>query len=239
MIGKHVATALCAGALLAGCAATQQARDVETSAAAAGSGFLGADYALLRPGEEDEALMIYRASNANWAAYDKIKLDPVTIWAGEESAFEDFSQPDRQALADTFYTVLHETLSQDYEMVNELGPGVLQVQTALTDAQTSNPVLDTISTVLPIGLAVAQTKNLLTGKPSFVGEASAEARVLDGQTGQLLAAAVDRRVGGKALGGRPLNSWDDARRAYQYWAEQLRYRLCVERGGADCVQPDA
>ena len=236
MIWQHATAALCAGALLAGCAATQQARDVETSA---GSGFLGEDYALLRPGEGDEALLVYRAPDANWAAYDKIKLDPVTIWAGEDSAFEDFSEPDQQTLADTFYTVLHETLAQDYEMVNELGPGVLHVQTAITDAQASNPVLDTVSTVMPIGLAVAQTKNLVTGKPGFVGEASAEARVSDGQTGELLAAAVDRRVGGKALAGSPLNSWDDARRAYQYWAEQFRYRLCVERGGADCVQPDA
>ena len=39
MIWKHTATALCAGALLSDCAASQQARDVQTS------GF---------PGEDDE-----------------------------------------------------------------------------------------------------------------------------------------------------------------------------------------
>jgi hypothetical protein len=41
---------LCALALLGGCAASQQARNVETS------GFLGDDYALLRTGKADEAL---------------------------------------------------------------------------------------------------------------------------------------------------------------------------------------
>ena len=230
MIWKHAATALCAGALLAGCAATERARDVQTS------GFLGEDSALLRPGEDEEALLIYRNPNANWAAYDKIKLDPVTIWAGEESAFEDFSAEDRQVLADTFYTMLFETLSQDYQMVNDLGPGVL---TAITDAQASNPTMDTISSVVPQALLLSQAKGLATGKPGFVGEASGEARVSDGETGELLAAAVDRRVGGKSVTGSPTDSWDDARRAYQYWAEQFRYRLCVERGDPDCAAPEA
>jgi hypothetical protein len=110
-----------AALLLAGCAASQQARDVSES------GFLGNDYALLREGKEGEALLVYRNPDAAWSSYDKIKLDPVTIWAGEESAFEDFSKPERQELADTLYTMLAEELSQDFQMVDELGPGVLQV----------------------------------------------------------------------------------------------------------------
>jgi hypothetical protein len=73
--------------LLAGCAASQQARNVEES------GFLGEDYALLREGEEGEALLTYVDPDAPWRTYEKIKLDPVTIWAGEGSAFEDFSSP--------------------------------------------------------------------------------------------------------------------------------------------------
>mgnify|MGYP006176561907 CR=1 FL=1 len=51
--------------------------------------------------------------------YDKIKLDPVTIWAGEGSEFEDFTQPQRQELADTLYTMLTEELSQDFQMVDD------------------------------------------------------------------------------------------------------------------------
>ena len=117
---------IAAATLLAGCAASQQARDVRRS------GFLGDDYALLRPGKDDEALLVYRNADAPWSSYDKIKLDPVTIWAGEGSAFKDFSKPDRQKLADTFYTMLVEELSKDFQMVDELGPGVLHVQLSIT-----------------------------------------------------------------------------------------------------------
>ena len=230
---REILIALIAAAtFLAGCAVSQQARDV------AESGFLGNDYALLRPGEEGEALLVYRNPEAPWSSYDQIKLDPVTIWAGEESAFEDFSKPQRQELADTLYAMLVEELSQDFQMADELGPGVLHVQVAITDAQTSNPTMDTISTIVPQALLVSQAKGLITGKPGFVGEASVEARATDGQTGELVAAGVDRRVGGKSVTGAPTDSWDDVREAYSYWAQQLRYRLCTERGAADCTPPE-
>jgi Protein of unknown function (DUF3313) len=224
---------LCALTILSGCAASQQARDVREY------GFLGNDYALLRPGEEGEALLVYRNPNADWAAYDKIKLDPVTIWAGEGSEFEDFSQPERQELADTLYTMINEELSQDFEMVDQPGPGVLQIQVAITDAQTSNPTMDTISSIVPQALLLSQAKGLVTGKPGFVGEASAEFRATDGQTGELVAAGVDRRVGGKSVTGAPTDSWEDVREAYRYWAKQFRYRLCTERGDTDCTPPQA
>jgi len=224
---------IAAATLLAGCAASQQAREVTES------GFLGKDYALLREGKQGEALRVYRNPDAPWSSYDKIKLDPVTIWAGEGSGFEDFSQADRQILADTLYATLAEELSQDFQMVDELGPRVLQVQVAITDAQTSNPTMDTISTVVPQALLLSQAKGLVTGKPGFVGEASVELRAADGQTGELVAAGIDRRVGGKSITGAPTDSWDDVREAYRYWAKQFRYRLCTERGGADCTPPEA
>jgi hypothetical protein len=231
MLGRILGGA-CAVALIAGCAATQQARDVQTS------GFLGSDYRLLGEGQESEALLVYRNPHANWAAYDKIKLDPVTIWAGEDSAFKDFSQPDRQALADSFYSAIHQELATDYQMVDALGPGVLHVQVALTDAQTSNPTMDTISSIVPQALILSEATGLVTGKPSFVGQASGEARVADGTSGELLAAAVDRRVGGKSVGGST-DSWHDVRQSFVFWAKQFRYRLCTERGGTDCQTPEA
>jgi len=213
--------------LIQGCAETQQAREVQSS------GFLGTDYARLKEGNEGEALLVYRDPNVNLAKYDKIRLDPVTIWMSSKSAFEGISAEDRQKLADDLYTALHKELSQDYRLVDRLGPDVMRVQVALTDAKGSAPVMDTISTVMPIGLAISQTKALVTGKPSFVGETQAEAKVTDGANGQLLAAAIDRRVGGKSISGTT-NSWDDVHEAFEYWARQLRYRLCSESDRQGC-----
>ena len=158
---------------------------------------------------------------------------------GEGSDFEGFSKADRQTLADIFYKLLVEELSKDFQMVDQAGPGVLHIQVAITDAQTSNPTMDTISTVVPQALLISGAKDIITGKPSFVGEASVEGKATDSQTGELVGAGVDRRVGGKSVTGAPTDSWDDVRQAYRYWAKQFRYQLCTERRGTDCTPPAA
>ena len=117
--------------LIQGCAPTQQAHDVKSS------GFLGTDYARLKQGNEGKALLVYENANANLGKYDKIHLDPVTIWMSGKSAFEGISATDRQRLADDFYTALHKELSQDYGLIDQLGSGVMRVQVALTDAKGS------------------------------------------------------------------------------------------------------
>ena len=58
-------------ALFVGCAQTYQARKVETS------GFLEDSYSLLQEGKKGEAQLIYINPDADFAAYDKIMLDPV------------------------------------------------------------------------------------------------------------------------------------------------------------------
>jgi len=217
---------------LSGCASTQQGRDIEAS------GFLGKEASQLLPGEDGDPLLLFLGQSVDWKAYRKIKLDPITIWAGEGSAFEDFSGVDQQTLADTLFSNIHQQLSEDYEMVDELDDGVLHVQVALTDAQKSNPFLDTISTIHPTTLVLSQATGLATGKPAFVGEASVEARFLDGKSGAVLAAAADRRVGNKSIDS-VIDSWDDVQASFHFWASQLRYRLCVAREDEACEQPEA
>lgn len=219
-------------ALLAACAPSQQAREAEPT-----SGFLGSTYPMLRQGGAGEALLVYRRDGVDWASYRQVHLAPVTIWATDASTFKDISPADRQALANRFYAVTYAELEKDYQMVSAPAPGVLDVQMAITDAKQSNPTLDTVSTVVPMGLAASTLTGVVTGKPTFVGEAQAEGRILDGGSGALLAAAVDRRVGGKSIEGS-VDSWSDADAALQYWAQQLRHRLCVERGAGGCVPPE-
>ena len=130
---------------------------------------LGGDYAKLREGREGEVLLVFSDPGADWSTYESIKLDPVTIWAGEASAFDDFSAKDRQVLADTFYSTVRYELSEDYPITEGLGARVMQVQIALTDAQASSPAMDTISSVVPIGLALSQAKGFGDRQARFRG----------------------------------------------------------------------
>ena len=224
----------------AGCAATQEAKSVEKS------GFLG-DYSLLKKGErstikevsEDQALWIYKNPAADWRKYRKVWLDSVTVWVSQkDSQLKDVSVEDRQRLAALFWSKLDEELRKDYEMVSNPGPDVMHIQAAITEAESSNAVLDTVTSIVPQTRLLSGMVSMGRGVSLFTGSASVEMKVTDTETGTMLLAAVDRRGGTKSLSG-VTNSWHDVEEAYRFWAEKTRYRLCQFRLGTGCVEPKA
>jgi len=233
-----VAISLLIGA--GGCAATQEAKSVEKS------GFLG-DYSLLKEGKrstfsqgaEDQALLIYKKPDVEWRKYRKVWLDSVTVWMSQKaSQLKDVSVEDRQRLAALLWSKLDESIRNDYEMTSNPGPDVLHIQAAITEAGSSSPVLDVVTSLyLPLKV-LSGAQGLATGVSTFTGSASVEVKITDSTTGTLLVAAVDRRGGTKSIGGS-WSSWHDVDEAYRFWAEKLRYRLCQSRSGMGCVEPKA
>jgi hypothetical protein len=59
-----------------------------------------------------------------------------------------------------------------------------------------------------------------------VGRASVEIELLDSLSGVRLAAAIDRREGGKKV---VSGKWADIEEAFQYWAQKLRGWLDKEK----------
>ncbi len=162
------------------------------------SGFLE-DYSILRKGGEGEASLVYWNRTANFAAYDKVVIDPVTVWLGPNSSLKNVSPKVRQQLANEFHAAIVKELSKDFGIVKELAPGTMRIRVALTDAKESNPTLDTISTYIPQARMLQTIATMGSDTAGFVGEASAEGEVRDALTGALLAAGVDRRAGTKSL----------------------------------------
>ncbi len=212
------------------CASTQQANTVVRS------GFLD-DYSILQKGAGDnETLLRYLNPIADWKHYTKVMIDSVQLWMGEGSSLRDIPREERIRLTSLLLGKIRNALLADYRVVREAGPHVMRISVALTEAEASNTVLDTISSVLPTGYVISGTKSLATGTGTFVGSASVEAKITDAELGTLLAAAVDRRGGAKSLSG-VTSEWNDVEESFQYWASTLRYRLCQWRGEHSCVKP--
>lgn len=208
-----------------GCAArTQQARHVQTS------GFLG-DYSQLKKGKEGEALLVYINPDADFSKYDKVLIDDVTVWRDADSDPADVPAEQIRALAAQLNAAVVDNLKEDYQIVHVAGPGTMRIRLAITEAAESWVVMDTISTVVIHSRIISEIKKLATGTHTYVGKAGIEGEILDAQTGERLAAAVDRRVGGKSFQGVQ-SSWDDVKAALEYWAGRLRVRLRELRGGA-------
>jgi hypothetical protein len=215
-------------ALVAGCARTKQARGLEQE-----QGFI-VDYSMLEKGGEDQALLRYQNPDADVNSYTKIMLDPVLISTPENASEQQMA--DFQRLATNFYVYLVRELEKDYMLVNAPEPGTMRIQAAVTGARKSGRVSNAVSSVMPIGIAVSVTKDFVTGKPTGVGEAATEMKITDAMTGELLGAAVDRRVGGKRIQG-VVDTWYEADGAVEFWAKRLSYILCKERGDIDCEKP--
>ena len=224
---------LLAGSLLAtGCSQTaapgpsiiERAKG-ETPPPPAPTGFLGNDYSLLTPpaeGSDQKAMLRYVNPNVNWGSYNKIMIAPVTFWASDVSSV---SAADQQALCNYMYTVLQKDLGRNFVIVDQPGPGAIKFSAALTDATSAVPVLRSVSVVVPQARALSVIKMAATGTYAFVGSAQGAFKLNDSVTGQLLGAAVDKRVGGASIKNVTVWQWGDADNAMDYWSNLADQRL--------------
>jgi hypothetical protein len=129
--------------LMVGCARTKQATNTRQT------GFLGDYYSQLQRGEAGEEILVYENPKANWTAYDKVLLDPITAWRGEKFQKEGIQEEDIQTMIDNFYGLLNAEISKDYSMLKKPESGTLRVQVAVSKLEESWATLDAISNVLP------------------------------------------------------------------------------------------
>jgi hypothetical protein len=227
-------SALLAALLLAGCAQTTapepnliQRVQGETPAPPPPSGFLGNDYSLMSPpapGSDQQAMLRYVNPNVNWSSYNKIMIAPVTYWAADDSKV---SAADQQALCNYMYTVLEKDLGKNFTIVDQPGPGVIKLSAALTDATSAVPVLRSVSVIVPQARALSVIKMAATGTYAFVGSAQGALKLNDSVSGELLAAAVDKRVGGASVKNIAVFQWGDAENAMNYWGNLMDQRLAA------------
>jgi len=218
-----------ASVALGGCAATTEpgqniVQRVEgtTPAPPAATGFLAGDYALLRPGKEGQAALVYVNPDVPWRTYSKVLLEPVQFWAASGATV---SAADQHVLTAYFYNVLAAQLGKTFTMVAEPGPGVMTVQVALNNATGAVPVLRSVSVLIPQARLLNFAQSLGTGSYAFVGSAEAEAKIVDSVTGQLLCAGADRRQGGMQIASAAQWQWGDAEKIMEYWATTISGRL--------------
>jgi hypothetical protein len=216
-----------------------------------GSGFLADIYPQMKEGKDGEALRLYRnpkyASTASFTRYKKVLLDPVKLYAGPKSKLHEAPQADANVIAQGLYNQLHEQLGKDYQMVDTPGPDTLHIAVAIVDAEAANTSLKAASYIpIPLGVpgakaAAMQAVSHTTGQPPFTGQVTVEGKMADSQTGEVIVAEIDRRTGSRRpiiglFESRTYDSWSDVTAAEKYWAEKVRYRLCMRREAPNCVE---
>ena len=216
-----------------GCATTNQVSEAKRS------GFLGGDYALLQKVGTGRADYYYIDKSVNWADYTKVWVKPVEVWTSDdpESGLARMSQESKQMLADTLHVALVGNLTNNYQLVDHGGPGVLVIKAAVTEARPAKPVGGVLSSLyLPLRVA-SYGKRLVTGADVGIVDAVVEASITDGQSGQPIAAVMDERVGPRALPNQYGNRWEDVKASFDWWAQILDRRLTQAKTGNFSVSP--
>lgn len=205
--------------LLAGCAASGM-KDVEKT------GFLN-NYSQLQPGGDDRAALVYIKPDANFKQYNKLMFERIVVLLSDSAATREIDPAMLKELTDYYQNALFNAVKDGYEIVDQPGPGVMRVRVAITELKPSSPVANTMSTIIPVGIVAAGATKAVSGDNLGTGEAGTEFEMLDAMTGERLAAAVDKRQGGKMVF---RGKWEDTKDAFDFWAKRFRQRLDQTRG---------
>ena len=149
-------------------------------------------------------------------------IEPVTFWGDETSKV---SLADQHRFVNFFYVALDQELSKQFQVADQEGPDVVELHVALIDVAAATPGLRTITIVIPQARLLGTIRRGVTDSYPFVGGAQAEFRLTDSATGEVLAAGVDRRIGGGSASTAAQWQWGDAENVMRAWAKLAAERL--------------
>lgn len=202
----------------AGCRTTEEAAGKVRP-----SGFLR-DYSMLKPGKAGEPQLFYRNPRFDPRAYDKVVVEPVTLWKEKGSDLAKLPAAEAEKLGQLWYTKIREEIGKVKKLVDKDGPGTLHVRAALTEASKGDAALNLLTSILPQTIIIKEAGELATGTRSFVGTAAGEAEIVDATTGEVMAAGVGRLRGGLEIYA-DFDNWHDVENAMEFAAKRIAEQL--------------
>jgi len=194
------------------------------------SGFLQ-DYSLLTPDDPLKAVRwVYINEKKDYSTYNKIMLDDVVFFISKDADYKGFEAQELVDLAEAFKQAVIMNLTGAYEFTDTPGPGVMRIRMAITNLTPSNSVTGTVSTIVPVGLAVSTVKKAVTGSHIGMGKVAIEGEMIDAQTHEILGATIDSKTGKKYKIAKGASKWGHAIDIFNTWAQNIRTRLDKRSG---------
>jgi len=193
-------------------------------------GFLQ-DYSLLTAADPMKAVnWVYTNEKVDINTYDKVMLDDVVFFLSKDADYKGFEANELADLGKAFHQAVVMNLSGVYEFTDTPGPGVLRIRIAVTNLVPSNSVAGTVTTIIPVGLALSGLKKAATGSHIGMGEVSIEGEVVDSRTNEVIGAVIDSKSGKKYKIGKSTSKWGHAVDIFNTWGQNIRARLDKRSG---------
>jgi len=194
------------------------------------SGFLGDDYAKLRPDAGNADWLIYFRDSESLRKSDTFYVEKVKVFLVPEAQQRDISQADLDKLADYFTKAMRDALTAGhYTLADQAGPGVMTLRFAIINVEPNggktNMVMSGSEAVaahvaVPVPGASELVPRLKVGRVSIEGE------MVDSQSGQVEMAFMTSKSGRRFFSGlKAFQKWGDIDAAFRGWAKNFRQRL--------------
>jgi hypothetical protein len=194
------------------------------------SGFLQ-DYSLLASDDPMKAVnWVYINEKRDISKYNKIMLDDVVFFISKDAEYRGFEAKELADLGKAFHMAIIMNLRGAYEFTDTPGPGVMRIRVAVTNLKPNNSVAGTVTTVIPVGLALSAAKKAATGSHIGMGEVAIEGEIIDAQTNEILGAVIDSKAGKKYKVGKSTSKWGHAVDIFNTWGQNIRTRLDKRSG---------
>jgi hypothetical protein len=198
---------------------SRPASQSDVSRMPAGQGFSGflSSYANLKPNPEFENTVSYVSQDPvkNVHKYVAVIIDSPVVYLATDADQKALPDRGRTALAEYFQNAITEAVEDAFPVVQASGPLVLRLRSAIIGVD--------------VGPAIAadQKDGKSLDRAITIGKVGVEVEFVDSETGQQIAAAVDRQnLGENVMVGSVSFSRDEqfraATQAFDGWAKRLR-----------------
>jgi len=188
------------------------------------SGFLQ-DYSKLASDDPMKVVdWVYINEDTDWKSYNKMMLDDVVFFISDDADYKGFEAQEMADLGEAFQQAFIMNLVGAVEFTDKPGPGVMRIRLAVVNLKPSNSLTGTVTTVVPVGLALSIVKKAVTGSHIGMGSAAVEAELLDSQSGEVLAAMIDDKMGQKYKIVKSASKWGHVIDIFNTWAQTFRAR---------------
>jgi len=186
-------------------------------------GFLH-DYSKLTDDPMKKVDRVYIKEETDWKSYSKVMLDDVVFFIAQDAEYKGFEAKDLATLGEAFQKAFIINLAGATEFTDAPGPGVMRIRLAITNLKPNNSLTGTVTTIVPIGLGLSTAKFAVTGSHIGRGSVAVEAELRDSQSGEVLAAMIDSKMGKKYKLMKSTSKWGHIIDIFNKWGQTFRAR---------------
>lgn len=130
--------------------------------------------------------------------YDNVIVEPVRMFLDySDEKYDDFDAAELKQLAVYARKALTDALSARYNVVEQAGPKTIIVRPAITNLEPSVPVMNAVTSVIPVGIVLSYGRKAVTGSHSWVGAMQYEIVFIDAATNEPVAMVMHHKNGEK------------------------------------------